>query len=58
MIDKLYSKYFQKSRSFLYPVLGIKKKSSVIPSGTYVSIKDKIGPEDMKLICTFKKRYI
>ena len=54
MIDKLYSKYFQKSRSFLYPVLGIKKKSSVIPTGTYVSIKDKIGPEDMKLICTFK----
>lgn len=55
MIDKLYSKYFQKSRSFLYPALGIKRKESVSPSGTYISINGKIGAEDVKLICTFKK---
>lgn len=55
MIDKLYSKYFQKSRSFLYPALGIKKNGSISPLGTYISIKGKIEPEDAKLICTFKK---
>lgn len=54
MIEKLYGKYFQKSRSFLYPALGI-KRGKFIPSGTYISIKGLIEPEDMKLICTFKE---
>jgi hypothetical protein len=54
MIEKLYGKYFQKSRSFLYPALGIKRTSSNLPSGTYISFEDKINPEDVKLICTFK----
>lgn len=54
MIDKLYGKYFQKSRSFLYPVLGIKRTSNRAPAGTYISLDGKIGAEDMKLICTFK----
>jgi len=55
MIKSLYSKYFQKSKSFLYPALGIKKNSEFAPSGTYLSIQDYIGPEDVKLICTFEK---
>jgi hypothetical protein len=55
MIDKLYGKYFQKSRSFLYPALGIKRTSSTMPSGTYVSLTGKIEPEDIKLICTFQQ---
>lgn len=55
MISKLYGKYFQKSRSFLYPILGIKKSSYISPSGTYISIEGMIIPEDEKLICTFKK---
>ena len=55
MIEKLYSKYFQKSRSFLYPALGIKKNAQVSPMGTYICIKEKIEPEDIKFICTFKK---
>lgn len=54
MIEKLYGKYFQKSRSFLYPALGI-KKSPFTPLGTYMSIEDKINPEEIKLICTFKE---
>lgn len=54
MIDKLYGKYFQKSRSFLYPALGIKRTNSIAPSGTYISILGKVGPEDVKLICTYK----
>jgi len=54
MIDKLYGKYFQKSRAFLYPALGIKKGSYITPSGTYISISGKVEPEDVKLICTFR----
>lgn len=54
MIEKLYGKYFQKSRSFLYPLLGIKRSAAFSPSGTYVSIPGYIGPEDLKLIVSFK----
>jgi hypothetical protein len=53
MIESLYGKYFQKSRSFLYPALGIKKSSSTHPTGTYLSLEGRIGPEDMKLICSY-----
>ena len=55
MIKSLYGKYFQKSKSFLYPALGIKKSSDFSPSGTYLAIDGYIGPEDVKLICTFDK---
>jgi hypothetical protein len=55
MIDSLYTKYFQKSRSFLYPALGIKRTSNFSPSGTYISIDGLIEPEDMKLITAFKE---
>ncbi len=54
MIDKLYEKYFQKSKSFLYPALGIGRKSPFQPENTYIAIADKIGAEEMRLICTFK----
>ncbi len=53
MIDKIYSKYFQKSKSFLYPALGI-KKSAFGPENTYLSIDGLIPAEDMKLICVYK----
>jgi hypothetical protein len=54
MIESLYSKYFQKSRSFLYPILGIKKKNKYTPTGTYIALPDKYDASDMKLIVTFK----
>lgn len=54
MIDSLYTKYFQKSRSFLYPALGIKRTAHHTPSGTYIALDGVVGPEDMKLVCTFK----
>lgn len=54
MIDSLYGKYFQKSRSFLYPALGIKKDNTTNPTGTYISIDGKLGPEEMKLVCVYK----
>ncbi len=53
MIEKLYGKYFQKSRAFLYPILGIKRTSATVPSGTYVCLEGLIPPEDMKLICVY-----
>lgn len=55
MIDSLYTKYFQKSRSFLYPALGIKRTSHHSPAGTYIALEGLVGPEDMKLVCTFKE---
>lgn len=55
MIKSVYSKYFQKSKSFLYPALGIRKNSRFSPSGTYLSIEDYIGAEEAKLICTYEK---
>jgi hypothetical protein len=54
MISSLYGKYFQKSRSFLFPALGIKKSSSFTPSGVYLSIEGKLTVEDKKLICAYK----
>lgn len=56
MIKSVYSKYFQKSKSFLYPALGIKKNNQFKPSGTYLAIRDCVGPEDVKLICTFEQK--
>jgi hypothetical protein len=55
MIKRIYAKYFQKSKSFLYPALGIKKNDKFSPKGTYLSIKGAIEPEDVKFICTFDK---
>lgn len=57
MIDSLYGKYFQKSRSFLYPALGIKRTHPFSPSGTYISLLGKFGADDMKLVCTYKNDY-
>lgn len=53
MIHKLYDKYFQKSKSFLYPALGI-KRSTFFPKITYMSVDQYINIEDVKLICTFE----
>lgn len=55
MIESLYVKYFQKSRSFLFPALGIKKTSPFSPTGTYIALEGLVNAEDMKLICTFKE---
>lgn len=54
MIESLYGKYFQKSKSFLYPVLGIKRTANFSPTGTYIAIEGIIEAEDCKLICAFK----
>lgn len=55
MIDSLYTKYFQKSRSFLFPALGVKKTANFSPAGTYVAVDGIVQPEDMKLVCAYKE---
>lgn len=55
MIENLYGKYFQKSKSFLYPILGVPKNVTINPIGTYLSIKGSIDPDDMKLVCVYAK---
>ncbi len=56
VINSIYRKYFQKSKVFLYPLLGIKRGTSVVPEDTYVAWEDKYVPEDMKLICVYHHR--
>ena len=55
-VHALYTKYFQKSKVFIYPLLGIKKGSSVVPKETYLSWGTFYQPEDKKLICMYYKR--
>jgi hypothetical protein len=55
-INALYRKYFQKSKIFLYPLLEIKRGTSVVPSETYLSWSTSYSPEDMKLVCLYKHR--
>jgi hypothetical protein len=55
-INALYRKYFQKSKIFLYPLLDIKRGTSVVPSHTFVAWNDTYKPEDMKLICLYETR--
>lgn len=50
----LYKQYFQKSKSFLFPALGIPRSSYIQPLQTYISWKEgRIKPEDRKLICLY-----
>jgi len=55
-ISALYGQYFQKSKIFLYPLLDIKKGSSVTPIQTYFGWADVYAPEDVKLIAIYKLR--
>ena len=52
-VKSIYSKYFQKSKVFLYPLLGLKRGNKIIPSETYLAWTDIIKTEDMKLVCLY-----
>lgn len=56
IINSIYRKYFQKSKIFLYPLLEIKRGSSVVPENTYITWEDKYSSKDMKLICIYHHR--
>lgn len=53
VIKKLYSKYFQKSRSFLLPILGIKKNTSYPSINSYLCWENVYSLTDYKLILTY-----
>ena len=52
-IKSVYSKYFQKSKVFIYPLLGFKRGIKVVPSETYLAWDPFYIPEDMKLVCLY-----
>jgi hypothetical protein len=56
MINKLYTEYFQKSKAFLYPLLGIKRGAVITPMETYVAWEDEFLCDDKKLILTYHLR--
>jgi hypothetical protein len=56
VIDSLYREYFQKSKVFLYPLLGIKRGSTAVPEQTYLSWEGYLKTEDIKLITVYEKR--
>lgn len=56
MVIRLYSEYIQKSRIFLYPILGIPKGSEAVPIESYVSWKDMYTTDDQKYICIYPFR--
>jgi hypothetical protein len=49
----LYKGYFQKSKVFLYPLLGIPRGISTVPEETYIAWEDRIHPAEEKLICHY-----
>lgn len=55
-ITSLYKDYFQKSRIFAYPQLGIEKGATSTPVQTYMSWKNYYSIQDEKLICVYHLR--
>ena len=55
-ITKLQQLYVQKSKLFLYSVLGIKRGINVTPIQTFVSWSGEYEITDFKLICTYHMR--
>lgn len=53
MLNSLYTEYFQKSKAFLYPLLGISKRTGIAPVMTYIELNDLYTSKDMNLICEF-----
>ncbi len=50
----VYTDYFQKSRVFLYPLLGIKKGVDYVPAETYICWDKLYDTTNYKLICVYK----
>jgi hypothetical protein len=58
MISQIYHKYFQKSFTFLYPLLGFKRTKHPRPVQTFLIWKDTIldDPQKRKLVCVYEKK--
>lgn len=53
-MDKLYSKYFQKSKTFLLPLVLSSKTGYAQPDNVYLTWEDKYTLKDKKLIVVYK----
>lgn len=56
IISSIYPNYIQKSRLFLYPLLGIRRGNSVTPKETYMSWDNVYTFDDNKLIVVYHQR--
>jgi hypothetical protein len=52
-IQEIYPKYFHKSFSFLYPLLGLRKNGAFKPEKTYLQLGTVILPKDRRLVCVY-----
>lgn len=52
IINQLYKKYFQKSKLFLYPLLGF-ERGTIAPIQSYMSLDGKYNIEDRKFILVY-----
>jgi hypothetical protein len=55
MIKDLYNKYFQKSYTFLYPMLGFKRTKDPKPVQVYLHWPEEFPKESRKLVCVYLK---
>ena len=55
-LNSIYRKYFQKSKVFVYPLLGIARGSAVVPIQTYFEWNNVVKSEDNKLVCLYPNR--
>ena len=53
-MKKIYTDYFQKSKVFLYPLLGIKKGIRFVPIETYLSWEGLFGIDKNKFFCLYR----
>ena len=52
-MKKIYKEYFQKSKVFLYPLLGIKKGVKFVPVQTYISWNGYYTEDMNKFLCLY-----
>jgi len=52
-MKKTYTSYFQKSKMFLYPLLGFEKGLEYTPKQTYIAWEGVYKPNDLKYICLY-----
>lgn len=55
MIKDLYKTYFQKSYTFLYPLLGFKRTKDPRPVQVYVHWPEEFPNSERKLVCVYEK---
>ena len=55
IVKQVYKKYFQKSKSFLLPVLGLKKDFKYSPIQSYMKWDEIYNLSDYNLILTYEK---